>query len=159
MTEMIGSKFIAWTLGACLTFALTFGLALGLPHAGVAEEPKADVVGEASSPSPKSPIRVKIVDYAKAEEGPGTLKLSGTAIAGSKVFVYVDDKPFADVVAGDGDGAWSVEDKVPLDDGVHGDRVEQFDKKTNQLAGRAMFSMTLRPPTPQELTAPPVGRQ
>ena len=154
---MIGSKFIIWALGACVAFGLTLSLSpVGFGPA-LAEEPKADVVGEASSPSPKVPIRVKVVDYAKAEEGPGTLKLSGTAVAGSKVVVYVNDRPFAEVVASD--GAWSVEDKIPLDDGVHGVRVEQLDEETNQLAGRAMFSMTLRPPTPQELAAPPVGRQ
>lgn len=152
---MISRKFVAWTLGACL--------ALGLSHVvftsgTLAEEPMADVVGEASSPSPKSPIRVKLVDYAKAEEGPGTLKLSGTAIAGSKVFVYVDDKPFAEIVAGDGEGAWSAEEKIDLDDGVHSVRVEQFDKETNVLAGRAMFSMSLSPPTPEDLAAPPAGR-
>jgi hypothetical protein len=153
---MIGSKFIVWTLGACL--------ALGLSHvtfapAALAEEPTADVVGEASSPSPKSPIRVKVVDYAKAEEGPGTLKLSGTAIAGSSVYVYVDNKPFAEIVAGDGDGAWNAEDKIALDDGVHSVRVEQFDKETNVLAGRAMFSISLTPPSPEDLAAPPAGRQ
>lgn len=152
---MIGSKFITWTLGACL--------ALGLSHvafapAALAEEPMADVVGEASSPSPKSPIRVSVVDYAKAEEGPGTLKLSGTAIAGSSVYVYVDDKPFAEVVAGDGDGAWSAEDKIDLDDSVHSVRVEQFDRETNVLAGRALFSMSLAPPSPEDLAAPPAGR-
>ena len=152
---MIGSKFIAWILGAYL--------ALGLSHVAfapgaVAEEPKADVVGEASSPSPKSPIRVKVVDYAKAEEGPGTLKLSGTAVAGSNVYVYVDDKPFAEVVAGDDDGAWSAEDKIELDDSVHSVRVEQFDKETDVLAGRAMFSISLSPPSPEDLAAPPVGR-
>jgi len=158
---MIGSKFIAWILGACLALGLSpiAFVPAAIAEAPIAEEPMADVVGKASSPSPKSPIRVQVVDYVKAEEGPGTLKLSGTAIAGSKVFVYVDDKPFAEVAAGDGDGAWSTEDKIPLGDGVHGVRVEQFDKQTNQLAGRAMFSMTLRPPTPEELTAPPAGRQ
>ncbi|MHA1517945.1 MAG: hypothetical protein ACTSYK_05005 [Alphaproteobacteria bacterium] len=154
MTKMIVSKFIAITLGACLALSLSQSAFV----AAVAEEPMADVVGEASSPSPKSPIRVKVVDYAKAEEGPGTLKLSGTAIAGNKVHIYVDDKPFAEVLAGSSDGAWSVEDKIPLDDTVHSVRVEQFDKETSMLSGRAMFSISLRPPTPEELTAPPVGR-
>lgn len=152
---MISRKFVAWTLGACLAQSLSH---VAFTSGTLAEEPMADVVGEASSPSPKSPIRVKLVDYAKAEEGPGTLKLSGTAIAGSKVFVYVDDKPFAEIVAGDGEGAWSAEEKIDLDDGVHSVRVEQFDKETNVLAGRAMFSMSLSPPSPEDLAAPPAGR-
>lgn len=152
---MIGSKFIAWTFGACLALGV---LHVGFAPGALAEEPTADVVGEASSPSPKSPIRVKTVDYAKAEEGPGTLKLSGTAIAGSTVYVYVDDKPFAEIVAGDSDGVWSVEDKIDLNDSVHSVRVEQFDKETNVLAGRSMFSMSLSPPSPEDLAAPPVGR-
>ena len=152
---MIGSKFIAWMLGACLVLGVSH---VAMMPAAVAAEPDADVVGEASSPSPKSPIRVKVVDYAKAEEGPGTLKLSGTAIVGYTVYVYVDDKPLSHVVAAEGDGAWSVEDKVALDDGVHSVRVEQFDSDTNLLAGRAMFSISLSKPTAEQLAAPPAGR-
>lgn len=158
---MIASKRLAWAVVfALVSSALVLG---GSPvtKAIAAEDeaaPAADVVGDASSPSPKSPIRVKIVDYAKAEEGPGTLKLSGTAIAGSDVFVYVDDEPFAKVSAGAEDGQWGAEDKIALDDSVHSVRVEQFDKATDLLAGRAMFSISLSPPTPEELAAPPPGR-
>ena len=154
---MIGSKFIAWMLGACLVLGMSH-VAFSPAMAAEGEEPMADVVGEASNPSPKSPIRVKVVDYAKAEDGPGTLKLSGTAIAGRSVYVYVDNKPFAEVVAGSDDGAWSTEDKIELDDSVHSVRVEQFDKTTNTLAGRAMFSMSLGKPSPEDLAAPPAGR-
>ncbi len=116
------------------------------------------LVARTATPSPKSPIRVKTVDYAKAEQGPGTLKLAGTAIAGNTVYVYVDDKPFAEIVAGDGNGAWSVEDKIDLNDSVHSVRVEQFDTETKVLAGRAMFSISLSPPSPEDLAAPPAGR-
>jgi hypothetical protein len=132
--------------------ALSLGLWLTVPAvAAEGAAPKADVVGEASSPSPKSPIRVKVVDYQKAEEGPGTLKLSGTAIAGSDVFIYFDDKPFAQVVAAEGDGAWAVEDKIEIDEAVHSVRVEQFDETTNMLSGRAQFSISLTPPTAEDM--------
>lgn len=121
--------------------------------------PQADVVGEASSPSKKVPIRVKVVDYQKAEDGPGTLKMSGTAVPGREVHIYVDEKRFAKVPAADEDGSWSVEDKIALDEKVHSVRVEQFNETTNMLAGRAMFSMSLGPPSPEDLAAPPAGRR
>jgi len=119
--------------------------------------PEADVVGEASSPSRKSPIHVKVVDYQKAEEGPGTLKMSGMALASQDVFISVDNKPFAQVMAAD-DGSWSVEDKISLDETVHAVRVQQFDKTTRMPAATAMFSMSLAPPSPEDLAAPPAGR-
>lgn len=152
---MVGNKLMAWLM------ALAF--ALGVFHAtpALAEEgdaPIADVVGEASSPSPKSPLHVKVVDYQKAEQGPGTFKLSGTAIPGKDVYIYVDEKPFAQVLAAEGDGAWSAEDKIELDDKVHSVRVEQLDETTNMMAARAQFSISLTPPTPEDLAAPPVGR-
>ena len=145
---MIGSKWMAW--------AAAFALFLGVSHAAPVmaagdDAAPADATGEASSPSPKSPIRVGIVDYVKEGEGPGTLKLSGTAIAGSNVFIYVDDKPFAQVAAAAGDGKWSVEDKIELDDKVHSVRVEQFDEATNMLAGRAMFNISLSKPTAEDM--------
>ena len=144
-------------LGAILAVsAFVFAGFMGAPVRAEDEKPDAHVVGEASSPSPKAPIRVKVVDYQKAEEGPGTLKLSGTAIEGSDVYVFVDDKPFAQVPADD--GSWSVEDEIPLDDSVHSVRVEQYDETTNFLAGRAMFNISLSPPTPEDLATPPGGR-
>ncbi len=151
---MIGSKLVAWTAALAVAFCLTLVPTVFSEEA----KPDADVVGEASSPSAKVPIRVKVVDYQKAEEGPGTLKMSGTAIAGSDVFIYVDEKPFAQVPAAAGDGKWEVEDKIPLEDRVHSVRVEQYDAATNTLSARAMFSMKLSPPTPQDLAAPPPGR-
>lgn len=142
---MIGNKFIA----LIAAIAAVAGASYFAPVAA-AENGSADVVGEASSPSPKSPIKVSIVDYAKADEGPGTFKLAGTAIANSDVYIYVDGKPFAQVVT-DGDGKWSVEDKADLDDAVHQVRVEQFDKKTRMLAGRAMFNISLTQPSPADM--------
>lgn len=153
---MIGRKLTAW--------AAVFVLVLGVSHvapAAAAEEdaPEADVVGEASSPSPKSPIKVEVVDYQKAEEGPGVFKLSGTAIAGKEVYIYLDDKPLAQVMAGEGDGAWSAEEKVEIDDKVHVVRVEQLDETTNMMAARAQFRISLSPPSPADLAAPPPGME
>jgi hypothetical protein len=142
MTQMIGSKFTVWTAA----FALVLGASFVMPAtAAEGEAPLADVVGEASSPSPKSPIKVSLVDYVKDGEGPGTLKLAGKAIAGSSVYIYLDDKPFAQVVADD-EGMWSAEDKSEMGDEVHTIRVEQFDEKTRLLAGRAQFSISLTKP-------------
>ena len=153
---MIGNKLMAWAAA----FALILGVAYVAPAAAAEGDAlDANVVGEASSPSPKSPIHVKVVDYQKAEEGPGTFKLSGTAIAGKEVYVFLDSKPIAQVVAAEGDGAWSVEQKVEIDDKVHVVRVEQLDEKTNMMAARAQFSISLSPPSPEELAAPPAGRQ
>ncbi len=147
---MIGSKLMAWIAA----FALVFGVANAAPAIAAEDKaPEADVVGEASSPSPKSPIRVSVVDYIKEGDGPGTLKLSGTAIAGSDVHVYVDEKPFAQVAAED-DGKWSIEDEIELDEKVHAVRVEQFDETTNMLAGRAMFNISLSKPKPEDMARP-----
>ncbi len=150
---MIGSKL--------LTGLAAFAALLCLPQvaAAQAEEsaPDADVVGSASSPSHKSPIQVKVVDYQKAEEGPGTLKLSGKGIAGRDVFISVDNKPFAQVKAAD-DGSWSAEDKISLGGKPHAVRVQQFDEVTQMPAAAAMFSMSLAPPTAADLADPPSGR-
>lgn len=139
---MIGSKLVAWA-----AFALILGGSYAAPAIAADGEsaPMADVVGEASSPSPKSPIKVKVVDYVKDGEAPGTLKLSGSAIASSNVYIYLNDKPFAQVTAAD-DGKWGAEDKIELGDSVHTIRVEQFDEKTQMLSGRAQFNISLTPP-------------
>lgn len=148
---MMDSKLLAGM--AALT--ILFGVSHALP-ATAAENDSADVTGEASSPSPRSPIRVAVVDYEKAEEGPGTLKMSGKAIPDNTVYIYVDGKPFAEVEAGS-DGKWAVEDKADLADSIHQVRVEQFDKTTKILAGRAMFNISLTKPKPEQLN-PNAGR-
>jgi hypothetical protein len=150
MTKMMGLRLAA----GLAAFAALFCVSQSAPALAEETRPKADVVGSASSPSHRSPIHVKVVDYQKAEEGPGTLKMSGMAIASQDVFISVDDKPFAKVTAAD-DGSWSVEDKIPLDETVHSVRVQQFDKTTQMPAATAMFSMSLAPPTPADLAAPP----
>lgn len=144
---MIGNKFVA--------LMVAIAVIAGASSVVAAENGPAEVVtGEASSPSPKSPIKVSVVDYAKDGEDAGTLKLAGTAIPNSSVYIYVDSQPFAQVVA-DGDGKWSAEDKTSLDDAVHQVRVEQFDDTTRMLAGRAMFSISLTKPDPANM--PPAG--
>ena len=147
---MMGSRLAA----GLAAFAAPFCVSQFAPALAEETAPKADVVGSASSPSHRSPIHVKVVDYQKAEEGPGTLKMSGRAIASQDVFISVDNKPFAQVTAAD-DGSWSVEDKIPLDETVHSVRVQQFDKATQMPAATAMFSMSLAPPSPADLAAPP----
>ena len=168
MIKMMSTKLVA-LMGLVAVSALGFAISLSVPALAEeampdtqmpdakmpdAQKPDAHVVGEASSPSRKVPIRVKFVDYQKAENGPGTLKLSGTGIGGSDVHIYVDGKRFAEVPVADGDGTWSVEDKIALDEAVHSVRVEQFDKTTNVVAGRAMFNMSLKPPSAKDLATP-----
>jgi hypothetical protein len=151
---MIGSKLTAWAAA----FAVILGVAYVTPAvAAEGDVPDADVVGEASSPSPNSPIKVGVVDYQKAEDGAGTFKLSGTAIPGKEVYIYLDEKPIAQVMAAEGDGAWSAEEKVEIDDKVHVVRVEQLDETTNMMAARAQFRISLSPPSPEDLAAPPPG--
>lgn len=147
---MMGSRFAA----GMAAFAVLFCVSQVAPALAEDAAPKADVVGSASSPSHKSPIHVKVVDFQKAEEGPGTLKMSGMAIAGQDVFISVDNKPFAQVTPED-DGSWDVEDKIALDETVHSVRVQQFDKTTQMPAATAMFSMSLAPPSPADLAGPP----
>lgn len=151
---MIGSKLTAWAAA----FAVILAVAYVIPAAAAEGDAlEADVVGEASSPSPKSPIKVGVVDYQKAEDGAGTFKLSGTAIPGKEVYIYLDEKPIAQVMAAEGDGAWSAEEKVEIDDKVHVIRVEQLDETTNMMAARAEFRISLSPPSPEDLAAPPPG--
>lgn len=149
---------VCMRLAGMVAIAILLSVSHGVPAFAEDADAKADVVGEASSPSHKSPIHVKVVDYQKAEEGPGTLKMSGRAIPGQDVHIFVDNKPFAKVPAAAEDGAWSVEDKIALDDNVHSVRVQQIDQTTNMPAATAMFSMSLTPPSPEQLAAPPAGR-
>lgn len=117
--------------------------------------PDADVVGSASSASRKAPIKVDVVDYKRSEDGPGTLKMSGKAIPGLDVHIFVDDRPFALVKVPEGETTWSTEDHIQLDDNVHVVRVQQFDEKTQMPAASAMFRLKLTPPNAEDLAAPP----
>ena len=127
----------------------------GAPVLAEDAAPKADVVGSASSPSRKAPIKVDVVDYQHAEDGPGTLKMSGKAIPGLDLHISVDGSPFALVKVPEGEGAWSTEDQIQLDDSVHEVRVQQFNEKTQMPAATAMFRVKLSPPTEKDLAAPP----
>lgn len=121
--------------------------------------PDADVVGSASSASHKAPIKVDVVDYKRAEDGPGTLKMSGKAIPGLDLHIFVDGRPFALVKVPEGESTWTIEDQIQLDDNVHLVRVQQFDEKTQMPAATAMFRLKLSPPSPEDLAAPPPGRE
>jgi len=80
---MMGSMLLA----GMAALAVLFCVSPVAPALAEDAAPQADVVGEASSPSKKVPIRVKVVDYQKAEDGPGTLKMSGTAVPGREVHI------------------------------------------------------------------------
>ncbi len=154
MSEIV-INILAYRFAAGLAvLAVLFSFSQTSPALAEYASKNADVVGQASSPSQKSPINVKVVDYQKAEEGPGTLKMSGMAIGGQDIFISVDNKPFARVTVAD-DGSWGVEDKIALDDSVHAVQIQQLDKTTQLPAATVMFSMKLSPPTPEDLSAPP----
>jgi hypothetical protein len=91
--DMIGSKFIAWTvaivaaLGLCGVSFPTPTVAQDAPAAQVPEaqapEASAPASAGAETPRPQSPIRFKTVDYKEGDESGGTLKLAGAATPGS----------------------------------------------------------------------------
>jgi hypothetical protein len=87
--------------------------------------------------SPKSPIRVKTIDY---QDAAGKLKLAGTALPGSPLYLFFDDAPLAKVDA-DSAGNWTLEQEMALDGGRHILRAEQYDPTTRMLAGRAMVAI------------------
>jgi hypothetical protein len=97
-----------------------------------------------AAPKPKSPIRISTIDFQDGEGGKGKLKLAGTAIPGTPLYLFFDEQPFAKVVA-DGEGKWGVEGDLQLDDAPHTFRAEQYDEKTKLLAGRAMISIGRAP--------------
>jgi hypothetical protein len=151
---MSGSKLVAAieVLGALVLVGM-LGLA---PQAGaietesqVAEDVSADKspldsagqsgapAAETVAPSPKSPIRVKTIDYQDAAH---KLKLAGTALPGSPLYLYFDDAPLARVDA-DSDGNWTLEQDLEIGGGRHTLRAEQYDPTTRMLAGRAMITI------------------
>jgi hypothetical protein len=87
--------------------------------------------------SPKSPIRVKTIDY---QEDAHKLKLAGTALPGSPLYLFLDDTPLAKVDA-NSDGNWTLEQDTELGGGRHVLRAEQYDPTTRMLAGRAMITI------------------
>jgi hypothetical protein len=152
---MSGSKIVAaMEVLAALVFVGMLGLA---PQAafGTETEPQLaeDVPGDKSllgpeakaaakqpdtgDHSPKSPIRLKTIDYQDAAH---KLKLAGTALPGSPLYLFFDDAPLARVDA-DSEGNWTLEQDVELGGGKHTLRAEQYDPATRMLAGRAMITI------------------
>jgi hypothetical protein len=162
---MIGNKFIAImtvlaaVLCASLVYSTFAGAAEVVPgdkslieanHPGEDSAPAEAVAGsEAESHVPKSPIRFNTVDYQDTGEGSGKLKLAGTALSGSDLYLYFDEQPFAKVVP-DSEGKWAVEGELKLDDGRHTFRAEQYDEATRILAGRAMVAIERAKPNPED---------
>ncbi|ODR98490.1 hypothetical protein AUC68_08675 [Methyloceanibacter methanicus] len=154
MITMMGCSFLV-RMAAIAAALSVFPVAPALAEDAA---PDADVVGKASSPSHKAPIKVEVVDYKRGEDGPGTLKMSGKAIPGLDLHVFVDDRPFALVKMAEGEGTWSTEDQIQLSEDVHVVRIQQFDEKTQMPAATAMFRLKLTPPSPEDLAAPPPSR-
>ncbi len=108
--------------------------------------------------APKYPIRFTTVDYQETGET-GHLKLAGSAPPETPVYIYFDDAPFVKAQA-DGDGKWSVESDVKLDDARHMLRAEQYDATTRMVSGRAMVTLERAPanagtPAPADAPAAP----
>lgn len=140
---MHGRKFIVWA-GALAALLLgsgaLIGQAIAVESAAEAKPAGQTEAGEQAAPRPKSPIKISTVDFQDAEGGKGKLKLAGTAVPGTQVYLYFDEEPYARVAV-DGEGKWSVEGDLALDDAPHTFRAEQYDATTKLLLGRAMVSI------------------
>ena len=142
---MNGRKFTVWVAAVA---AILLGSGVGIGQALAAEtgaEAKPALADPAKSseqvaPRPKSPIKITTIDFQDGEGGKGKLKLAGTALPGTPLYLFFDDSPFAKVVA-DAEGKWGVEGDLELDAAPHSFRAEQYDEKTKLLAGRAMISI------------------
>lgn len=161
---MIGNKFIsimtvlAAVMCASLVYSKSADAAEVVPgdkslieanHPGEDSAPAEAAAGsEAESHVPKSPIRFTTVDYQDTGGEVGKLKLAGTALTGTAVYLYYDEQPFAKVDA-DSEGKWSMEGELKLDDGRHTFRAEQYDETTRILAGRAMVAIERAKPNPE----------
>jgi hypothetical protein len=142
---MRGRKFIVWaaSLAAVLLGSgVGVGRALATETAAEAKPAPAESTesSEQAAPRPKSPIKITTIDFQDGEGGKGKLKLAGTALPGTPLYLFFDDAPFAKVVA-DSEGKWGVEGELELDDAPHTFRAEQYDEETKLLAGRAMISI------------------
>lgn len=144
---MYGRKFIglAGALAALLLGSGAFvGQALAVESAAEAKPAEQAAAGDHSAPRPKSPIKIATIDFKDGEGGKGKLTLAGTALPGTPLYLYFDEEPFAKVMA-DGEGKWSIEGDLELDDSPHTFRAEQYDEKTKLLTGRAMVSIGRAP--------------
>jgi hypothetical protein len=109
-------------------------------------------------PHHQPPIRFTTVDYQDAGDAGGKVKLAGTAPAGTVLYIFFDDNPFAELDVDD-QGKWSVEKEVKLENGNHAIRADQYDETTRMLSGRAMVTIARVPPgeTPKDQPAGPGG--
>jgi hypothetical protein len=69
-------------------------------------------------PHHEPPIRFVTVDYQDAGDAGGKVTLAGTAPAGTVLYIFFDDNPFAKLAVDD-QGKWSVEKQVKLENGNH----------------------------------------
>ena len=108
-----------------------------------------------AAPAPRPTLVFKTVDYEDLGPATGTVTLSGTADPGTKVTVYYDNQPLAEVRA-DRDGQWRVEAKKKLGMGQHSFRAERVDAATG-LSGRAVVTIERVEPKPEPPKAPVVA--
>ena len=108
-----------------------------------------------AAPAPRPTLVFKTVDYEDLGPETGTVALSGTADPGTKVTVYYDNQPLAELRA-DRDGQWRVEAKKKLGMGRHSFRAERVDAATG-LTGRAVVSIERVEPKPEPAKAPEVA--
>jgi len=74
-------------------------------------------------------LLLSAVDY----DAQGHLVISGQAVPGARVVVYLDDQALGSVVA-DAEGYWQLAPEAPVDSGLHRLRVDQLDEGGNVLA-------------------------
>ena len=109
---------------------------------------------------PRSPLRLKTVDYVDTTGGSGKLTVAGIALPGKELYLFLDDEPVASAVPDDG-GQWSIESEMKLDEGRHTLRADQYDKSTDMLAARAIVSIERAKPgeAPGESSPPKASTQ
>ena len=144
---MIGSKFIAivTVLAAVMGTSLVYSNSAKAEEAVPGDKSLIESQGAATESGaetlvPQSPIRFTTVDFQETGGGSGKLKLAGTALSGTAVYLYFDQQPFAKVDA-DAEGKWAAEGELTLEDGRHTFRAEQYHEATRMLAGRAMVAI------------------
>ena len=168
-------KLIVWSLGigaalcvAGLGFNVAFAAARMAGYRLAADNTPGDksliapegAQDESSGQPPRHepPIRFTTVDYQDAGDVGGKVTLAGTAPAGTMLYLFFDDNPFAKLDVDD-QGKWSVEKEVKLENGNHAIRADQYNETTRMLSGRAMVTIARVPPgeTPKDQGAGPVG--
>ena len=132
---------------------LMAGVALpGQAFAGGAETMAEEKETEETA-RPRSPLRVRTVDFQDAGEGSGKLRLAGIALPGRELHLFLDDKPFATVVPDDS-GKWSFEGAMTLGDGRHTLRADQYVEGAEIPAARAIVTLQRVAPKSGDAPAP-----